>query len=71
MKPVRVTVGAGEPREFATPFGAVCWLMRHHCTPEQIQSLRLDVGRSILNTFEVKGDDHPGPTANGQHRPGA
>jgi hypothetical protein len=48
--PVRI-ITDGERREFATAFDAVVWLMMHTLTPAEVQKIRLDTGRLILNSF--------------------
>lgn len=51
--PVLLRIDAAPAVTLADPMAAVVHLLRHHCTPEQIQALRLNLGRDILNTFGV------------------
>jgi len=46
-------VDDGKPVRTDTAFDAVVYLLRCHCTAEQIQAIRLNVGRDILNHLEI------------------
>lgn len=51
-----VRIGTDPPIIFPSPFEAAVWLLRH-CTAAEVQQIRLDVGRQILNTFAVAEHD--------------